>query len=151
MTTTAWADLPNAAHIDRVIASARAHFDHWTESWSTVQGAERGVRSKAWNAAWNAAWTESWSTVQGAERDAAWSKAWTESWHAARDAGRDAVWNAGRDAARGAILALIAYDDCAYMLDSDPGELAILAAFGDPKAILLLYACKVFHSIKEVV
>jgi hypothetical protein len=37
------------------------------------------------------------------------------------------------------------------MLDSDPGELAILAAFGDPRAVLLLSACKVFHSIKEIV
>ena len=45
------------------------------------------------------------------------------------------------------LLALIAYDDCAYMLDSDPGELAILAKFGDRRAVLLLGACKVFSQL----
>jgi hypothetical protein len=49
-----------------------------------------------------------------------------------------------------AILALIVYDDCAYILDSDPGELEILAKFGDERAILLLPACKVFAAIKHV-
>lgn len=43
--------------------------------------------------------------------------------------------------AQGAIMALIADDNCAYMLDSDPEELAIIAKLGDPRAILLLPAC----------
>ena len=124
MTTTAWAHLPNAAHIDRVIASAIAHPDQWVEG--------RGV---AWNA--QAEWRGS-------------------AWHAAREAVRvqsrntewDAAWNAARYFAQYAILALVAYDDCAYMLNSDPGELAILAAFGDTRAILLLSSCKAFHSLK---
>ena len=50
-----------------------------------------------------------------------------------------------------AVLGLIMYDDCAHMLDSDPIEIAILAALGDPRAALLLPACKVFHSSKTVV
>jgi hypothetical protein len=72
--------------------------------------------------------------------------------------GRNAIWDAAWWAARNtpqyaamdAIVALIAYDDCAYMLESDPGELAILAAFGDPRATMLLPACKVFHSLKTI-
>jgi hypothetical protein len=34
------------------------------------------------------------------------------------------------------------------MLNSDPGELEILAKFGDERAILLLSACKAFAAIK---
>ena len=119
MTTTAWAHLPNAVHIDRVIASAKANPEQWADSWDTTWSA---VRSSAW------------------------------------DAARDLLIKQGRywvllevpavrDATRCALLALFAYDDCAYMLDSDPGELAILAAFGDPRALLLLPACKAFHSL----
>ena len=73
-------------------------------------------------------------------------KAHPEKWVAAWDAARDAV----RDAVRDAIAALIAYDDCAYMLESEVGELKILAALGDPRAILLLPACIAFSSIKEM-
>jgi hypothetical protein len=69
-------------------------------------------------------------------------------WEAARDAAWSAACSAAYYAARDAIVALIAYDDCAYMLDSDPGELEILAKFGNEKAILLLPACKAFAAIK---
>ena len=117
-TTTPWAHLPNAVHIDRVIASAKANPDHWEEVRARVR---------------NAAWLEAQSTVEDFERVAEYSAARNAAWYFARNA----------------ILALVAYDDCAYMLDSDPGELAILAAFGDPRAGLLLPACKAFHSIKE--
>ena len=122
--TSAWAHLPNAAHIDRVIASVLSNPVQWT--WV----ASDPVRHPMWD-------------VRG------------EAYEVVRKQGRSSVWEEGRlsvlDGARDAILALIAYDDCAYMIDSDPSELAILAAFGDPRASLLLSACKAFHSIKEVV
>ena len=133
MTTTAWAHLPNAAHIDRVIASVKANPEQWLAravvlpDWLPAWSAARGmVLVQVRNAAWDAARDASWAVVQAA---------------------REAAWAVARDA----IVALIAYDDCAYMLESDPGELAILAAFGDPRAVLLLPACKVFHSIKDIV
>ena len=128
-TTTPWAHLPNAVHINRVIASAKANPDHWAAAWDVV-------RNAAWDVVRNAAWAEAWSTVQDAGRTAEYNAAWA---------------TAVRESVRDAIIALIAYDDCAYMLDSDPGELAILAKFGDPRAILLLPACKAFHSLKELV
>ena len=129
--TTKWAHLLNAAHIDRVLASSKANPTHWnSRAWGTTE----------WSAAWDAAWHD----MNIRHRQAAWDASWAE-W--------DASWffalPAGRQAARDAILALIAYDDCAYMLESDPGELAILAKFGDNRAMLLLPACKAFHSIKE--
>ena len=140
---TAWAHLPNAAHIDRVLASAKANPDHWDKAWATP----------AWDALRAVAWAATWKATRATipitrDRDAAYTVsrsavAQEAAWEVARDASCNLVWDA--------ILALIAYDDCAYMLDSEPGELAILAAFSDPRAVLLLPACKAFHSIKEIV
>ena len=137
MTTTAWAHLPNAAHIDRVIASLNSNPDYKV-AWRAAGQAQAELRGSAWHAARQ--------VVRVQSRDAAWMAARVQAgnteWHAAR--------NAARFFAQYAILALVAYDDCAYMLDSDPGELAILAAFGDLRAILLLGACKALQSIKEL-
>ena len=128
--TTDWAHLPNAAHIDRVIAianvSPHCRAVGWDKEW--------------WAAPRDAAWSKAWNTVQDAGRSAEYNAAWAT-----------AVRESVRESVRDAVLALCAYDDCAYMLDSAPGELAILAKFGDPRAILLLPACKAFHSIKEIV
>ena len=63
MTATDWAHLPNAVHIDRVIASVKAHLDHWAEAWNTVQDAGRA-------AARQAARDVEWSKARGAALDA---------------------------------------------------------------------------------
>ena len=70
-TKTAWAHLPNAKHIDAVLADARK-------------------RPEAWDAAKRAAWGAAW----GAARDVAWTAAWGAAWDAARTAARDAAWGA---------------------------------------------------------
>ena len=134
--TSDWAHLPNAVHIDRVIASVKANPAHWDRAWATTP----------WDAVRGAAWAVARESVQAVaraplqvtqDRDAA--MVWVS---AAEAAAREPAWDA--------LLALIAYDDCAYMLESDPGELAILAKFGNTRAILLLGACKAFHSLKEI-
>ena len=127
-TTTPWAHLPNAVHIDRVIASAKANPDHWEE-----------VRARVRNA--------SWVVVRKAVIAQRRVEVWIEARNAVRTEVQYITWVPVRDV----LLALCAYDDCAYMLESDPGELAILAKFGDPRAVLLLPACKVFHVPKEPV
>ena len=138
--TTDWAHLPNAAHIDRVLASAKANPKHWALAWD-----------KSWYAAQDAAWAAAWKATRATTPwDAVRGAAWNAVWAVARDAVRDAARGAAQNAVQDALLALIAYDDCAYMLDSDPGELAILAAFGNDRAILLLRACKAFHSLKTI-
>ena len=131
-TTTPWAHLPNAVHIDRVVASAKADPDHWN-----------AAESEKWAVAWNA--TRDLLKEQG--RYDEWSTASSAVWLARQQRSSAASWSSVREA----LLALVAYDDCAYMLDSDPGELAILAKFGDRRAIMLLPACKVFHSLRELV
>ena len=100
--TTKWSHLPNAAHIDAVIASVKANPDEW-------------------DAAWHAA------------RNAAWYAALDAAWHAAGDA----------------ILALIAYDDCAHMLDSEPDDLRILSKLGSRAATLMIPAAIAFKLIRE--
>jgi hypothetical protein len=97
-----WAHLPNAAHIDRVLANFKENPDEWV-----------AARGAAWSAAWGAAW--------------------------------DAAWDA--------IAALIAWDDCAYLLDLPPEALHIIirmdSGVGKHQAVLLLPASIVFNGEKR--
>ncbi len=113
--TTTWAHLPNAAHIDRVFASSKANPDEWANAYNSIKKSDTYWEVRL----------EAWLSVVDAVRDAVMNTI--------RITAEDALWDT--------IIALVAYDDCAYMLDSDPGELAIVAAFGDRRAILLLPAC----------
>ena len=118
MTKTDWRALPNAAHIDRILAHVKANPDKWIA---------------ASNSAWDAA------------SDAAWNAACDAAWEAARHAACDAAWEAARHAATGAacdaaisaILVLIAWDDCAYLLDQKPAHVKIMALLGHQAAILI--------------
>ena len=62
--TTAWAHLPNAAHIDRVLASPREFPEVWT-----------AARDAAWTAARDAARDAAWGAARDAARGAAWTAA----------------------------------------------------------------------------
>ena len=97
-TTTAWAHLPNAHHIDAVLADVKA-------------------RPEVWKAARDAAWAAGHSAAWGPALDAAWGAALDAAWGAARDAARSAARGAAWDAAWYAILALIAWDSAADLLD----------------------------------
>jgi hypothetical protein len=88
-----------------------------------------------------------------------------EKWDAARDQARyaliGATWNTGRDEAMftawyasktsawGAIAALVAYDDCAYMIKLEVSELKLIVESGDLRAILLLPARIVFNETRD--
>ena len=116
MITTAWAHLPNAAHIDRVLASMKKNPEKWSAAWYAA-GYE------AWDAAWNAAEGAAGGAAGGAVLEAALDEAW--------------------DAAGGAILALVAWDDCAYMLELPEDALKVLRAVGNEQAILLSVAANI--------
>ena len=126
MIATKWAHLPNASHINRVFAAVQANPSRWRGEITDYIGLD-------------AAWTAAHAQVEKQGRETIWQAVMRSTQH-------DSLLGVIIGAAYQPVLALIAYDDCAYMLDSEPGELAILAAFGDPKAVLLLQACKVFHS-----
>jgi hypothetical protein len=132
-----WDHLPNAKHIDAIIASVEAHPKEWAAAWDAARNAAR-------NAAWNAAY----SAACDAARNAEWNAAGGAAADAASGAASSAAYYAARGAAGDAIIALIAYDDCAYIIDSRPGDLEIFAKLGNEKAMLLLPACKAFAAIK---
>ena len=132
--TTEWSHLPNAAHIDAVLASVKANPDDWDAAYDAAYDA-------AWSAAYDAAWY--------AARNAAWHAARDAARNAAREAAYDAAWYAARNAAWCAIAALITYDDCAHMLDSDPDDLRILSKLGSHAATLMMPASIAFKSIRE--
>ena len=62
------------------------------------------------------------------------------AWAAARDAARDAARGAAWGAAWGACVALVAWDDCGYILDMPADAVRLLAGVGNHAAILLLPA-----------
>jgi hypothetical protein len=149
-----WDHLPNAKHVDAILVSIKAHPKEWGAAWDAVWDAARDVaRDAAYYAARDAAYyaarDAAYYAARDEVRDAAWVAVRDAAWDAAWEAAWEAAWDAARNAAWGATIALIAYDDCAYMLDSDLGELEIIAKFGDERAILLLSACKAFADIKE--
>jgi hypothetical protein len=129
---TAWSDLPNAKYIDLVIALMNKNPAVWGAAWAAA----------AWAAAWNAALDAARDAARTAARDAVRVAAW--------DAARDAAWTAAWDAAWGAILALIAWDDCGYLLEENPENVKMLALLGHQAAVLLYPACVALQNIKEL-
>jgi hypothetical protein len=127
--TTAWADLPNATHIDWVLASLKSD----PQKWHVARDVARDV---AWGAARDAAWAAALDAARVAARDAARGAAW--------DAARDAAWAAARDAtwtvAWDACAALVAWHDCAVLLGMPTDAVRLLAGSGHHPAVLMLPA-----------
>ena len=119
---TAWAHLPNAQHIDAVLADARKRPGAW-------DAARTAARDAAWDAARDAAWDAAWDAAQCAAWGAAWGAAW--------DAARSVAWHA--------IHALIAWDSSADLLECTPDVLRAMVDLAEPPvchqaALLLPYA-----------
>jgi hypothetical protein len=153
---TAWSHLPNAHHIDRILADLTVNPDDWHWAWYRVSNRAdytardavySAVYSAASSAARDAAWYRAEYAALGAARDAALGAAWNRADHAALDAARDA----GLDAARSAILALIAWPESADYLNLSVDSLRVLAALGDHKAVLILPAAIAFDRSKNVI
>jgi hypothetical protein len=105
---SAWSHLPNAKHIDRVLASIKSHPKLWSQA-----------------------------------RDQAIDQARDQSWYLARDQ------EGGQ--AMGAMLALVAYDDCATYLQLPIDQLKMLYQLNEHPACLLQPAVLVFAKEKELV
>ena len=111
-----WSHLPNAVYIDQILAHVKTN----PEKWEAVRGATRdAARHAATNAATNAAWNAARDAAGYEARGAAWNEAWSRG-------------------ARGAILALMAYPECAYMLNMSVEQLKMYAHL-DVKGAWLLY------------
>ena len=141
--TTAWSHLPNAAHIDRILADVRANPGNWAyfAAWG-----------EAWLVVWHAAWDR--AAALDAARDRAWVAARDAVYSAAWPAALDAVYSAANLVAgattESAILALIAWDETSDYLDLPVEQVRVLAALGDQRAILMLPAVIAFERSKEI-
>ena len=133
MKPSTWAHLPNATHIDCILADLSIRPQAWEDAYAALDEA----RDAAWVAARGAAWDAAWAAAYDDAQDAAYAAAWD----AARGAPRDAAWDAAWDA----LLALIAWDDCAYILDLHPHVVRLMAASGNQPAILLESAVIAMH------
>ena len=146
---SAWSHLPNAKHIDWVIASV----EQYPGIWAATRGA---ARVETWFGAWSVARYAAYNVtiddatrdaIWDAARDAAWDAACGATWNEARDATRDAIWDATRDA----ILALISYDDCGHLLDMPSEQLKTWAVLSEqPAAVLLLSALEARERIAQL-
>ena len=129
-----WDDLPNAKHINRVIVHFKAHSKKWSEVWNSIWILSNYRDTGA------AIEKESLLVIERANRNSmmfalmeeVWGKSWTMVWT--------------NDVVRNALLALIAYDDCAYMLDFTPEQIHLYACLGIPAAILLAPAVEAMYN-----
>jgi hypothetical protein len=154
--TTAWSHLPNAHHIDRILADLTVNPGDWHWAWYWVSNradytARDAARDAAWDRAWDAARDAArdaaLDVVYSAARDVARSAASSTAWAAASSA----AWAAAWDAAWSAILALIAWPEASDYLNLSVDSVRVLAALGDHKAVLILSAAIAFESQKAAV
>ena len=128
---SAWDHLPNARHIDWVIASLKKHPDLWRATWIATARpvGQRPAWIAGYNAALNAAHT-SHSKILAAISDDAPMHAPDESY--------------------GAMLALITYDDCDQYLAMTSEELRAWVLLTEhPTAMLLLPMVIVREQIEQ--
>jgi len=65
----AWDHLPNAAHIDRILASVKLYPTLWHQAMDQV-----------WDQARDQAWDQAMDQVWDQARDQAWDQAWDQVW-----------------------------------------------------------------------
>lgn len=126
----AWDKLPNAALINRVLASVRQHYELWAAAWTAVRNVSF---DSARDAARVAAWESARDTIKGAAWVSAADAARNAAWNEARDASGHVAWGAARDA----IAALVAYDEAGDIVRLPLDAVRAMAAWGVPAAVLL--------------
>ena len=118
---TAWSDLPNAAHIDAILADV-------------------GARPGVWENAWDEGWRDEWADALDAALETVKNVDWDAVWAAAGATIRSVVW----DEIWGAVCALVSWPESAALLDLTPDALRTIISThdGDVKhhAVLLLPA-----------
>jgi hypothetical protein len=116
---SAWSHLPNAVHIDRVLALIKSHPKLWDQAWSQV-----------WNQAFDQVWHQAWYQVR--------DQAFMSAWYQASDQASSQASDQASDQAAAPLLALIAYDDCAKYLKLSIDQLQMLYHLTEHPACLLL-------------
>ena len=132
MQSNAWDDLPNAKHIDWVLADVKRN----PQKWAEARGALRGP-------AWAKALVTCFEVARLAIRNDAQVAVRVAIYYAPIvEAYKDAAWAA----ARGVCAALVAWDYAGDVLSMEPDAVHLLASAGDHAAVLMLPAVIVKHS-----
>ena len=121
-TKPAWSHLPNAKHIDAVLADVKVRPEAWVLGFATVP-----------IAVWDRAWKMAWDLASHSGRQEA------------RDAARDATVGFSGVCTRDVVGALIAWDSSADLLECTPDVLRAMIDLAEPPvchqaALLLPYA-----------
>jgi len=158
---SAWSHLPNAVHIDRVLASVKSHPKLWLhtrdQAWQQTNfnawdQARDQARDQAWYQVWEQARGQAWEQARDQVRVRAWYQARDQVGVRARGQVWDQAWGQEGGQAMGAMLALVAYDDCATYLQLPIDQLKMLYQLNEHPACLLLQpAVIVFAKEKELV
>ena len=152
MTTTAWAHLPNAKHIDAVLVYVR----EMPKAWAAARGA---VLRAVWDVARGAARAAARETARETALDSALASAQSAARETALDSAlasaQSATWGATWGAAWDAIAALVAWDSSADLLECTPDVLRAMIDLAEPpvchQAVLLLPYAIVRSNAKQEV
>lgn len=125
-----WAHLPNAHHIDWVIASVKANPEKWSRAWDAIH--ETVCYHKLMRAL---------HPVQTAALSANRHGIGVKAWEEARTSLEDADYK-GSVAAAKTVLVLIAYDDCQQYLNMSYEQLLSWALLSENSQVLLLLHLK---------
>ena len=123
-TKTEWSHLPNAEYIDWVIKTSYTKAKYW----ASVDIVAPQIGATLVGAALE--------TVHNIKRADELHYTWT------------AIGNAMKPPIGNAIICLVAYDDCAHLIHTDPAEVEVLAKLGSIQASLLLPASILFRETK---
>jgi hypothetical protein len=140
-----WAKLPNAVWIDQILENVISNWDAWSLTSSIALTPGGNSRWEDTDRVQAAEQAETDISRLGREviRDAAIDRAAEYIWTRFRDDADSAdsnVYFRIRCASEHAMLALVAWDDCAELLESDLDSVKLLAQLGNSPALLLLTA-----------
>ena len=147
----AWDHMPDVNYISWAIYSIKKYPRTWIAACKDAAAVVpsnvlEATRKASWNIVNNIALREQLTKNPGVREPL--SALLSEMWVLEDDFSLYA--KLGIQSAKLVFLTLAAYDDCAYMIESDVDSIKILAALGAQKAILLLPACIVFNETKEI-
>ena len=134
--TNEWGHLPNAHYIDCILSSLRSKPKMWDEIYRVDEELWEDGRFKRFRAAW--------STAENIISNSAKWLIWMAASSGAIKS--PAVTFFSIDLARGAILALIAYDDAAQYLEWDAEKLEVMSILTEsPVQFLMLPAVRALN------
>lgn len=128
-TKSEWSKLPNAIHIDCILNSIQS--EEWTDA-ACISAAS----SITDTAALNQSWFKTLTLCRQDEREAIYDTYPLKFMESHRTM-------------YVALVALIAWDDCAYLLECDAEHVKLLSALGNHAATLIYPAINILNKIKN--